>query len=150
MNSVLVTGGNGFVGRHMVSVLQDRGDTVRVLALPGEDAHWLGQRGIKVCQGDVRDQATVTAAMDGMDAVLHLAAMMDVWRPMRDYHAVNVTGTQHVCRAALAAGVRLVHMSSSSVYGMALGGPPTKASRSHRSRPLPGDQGGRRPGRAAR
>jgi nucleoside-diphosphate-sugar epimerase len=124
MSSVLVTGGNGFVGRHMVSVLQDRGDTVRVLALPGEDTHWLGQRGIEVRRGDVRDQAAVTAAMDGMDAVLHLAAMMDVWRPMRDYHAVNVTGTQHVCRAALAAGVRrLVHMSSSSVYGMALGRP---------------------------
>ncbi len=92
--------------------------------LPGEDTHWLGQRGIEVCRGDVRDQAAVTAAMGGMDAVLHLAAMMDVWRPMRDYHAVNVTGTQNVCRAALAAGVRrLVHMSSSSVYGMALGRP---------------------------
>ena len=124
MSSVLVTGGNGFVGRHLVPVLLDRGDTVRVLALPGEDTHWPGQRGIEVCRGDVRDQAAVTAAMDGMDAVLHLAAMMDVWRPMRDYHAVNVTGTQHVCRAALAAGVRrLVHMSSSSVYGMALGRP---------------------------
>ena len=62
--------------------------------------------------------------MDGADAVLHLAAMMDVWRPLEDYRAVNVTGTENVCRAALAAGVgRLVHMSSSSVYGIALGRP---------------------------
>ena len=52
MSSVLVTGGNGFVGRHMVSALQDRGDMVRVLALPGEDTHRLGQRGIEVCRGD--------------------------------------------------------------------------------------------------
>ena len=50
--------------------------------------------------------------------------MMDVWRPFEDYHAVNVTGTENVCRTALAAGVRrVVHMSSSSVYGMALGRP---------------------------
>jgi nucleoside-diphosphate-sugar epimerase len=124
MSSVLVTGGNGFVGRHVVSVLQDRGDTVRVLALPGEDTHWLELRGVAVCRGDVRDPAAVAAAVRGMDTVLHLAAMMDVWRPMRDYHTVNVTGTQNVCRAALAQGVRrLVHMSSSSVYGMALGRP---------------------------
>jgi nucleoside-diphosphate-sugar epimerase len=121
MSNVLVTGGNGFVGRHVVAVLQDRGNTVRVLALPGEDTHWLSQRGVAVCWGDVRDPAAVAAAIRGTDAVLHLAAMMDVWRPMRDYHAVNVTGTQNVCRAALAEGVRrLVHMSSSSVYGMAL------------------------------
>jgi nucleoside-diphosphate-sugar epimerase len=50
--------------------------------------------------------------------------MMDVWRPLEDYRAVNVTGTENICRAALTAGVgRLVHMSSSSVYGIALGRP---------------------------
>jgi nucleoside-diphosphate-sugar epimerase len=56
--------------------------------------------------------------------VLHLAGMMGVWRPMEHYHAVNVTGTENVCRAALAAGARrLVHVSSWTVYGMALGRP---------------------------
>ena len=50
--------------------------------------------------------------------------MMDVWRPIEDYRAVNVTGTENIGRAALAAGVRrFVHMSSSSVYGVALGRP---------------------------
>jgi nucleoside-diphosphate-sugar epimerase len=50
--------------------------------------------------------------------------MIGVWRPMEDYHAVNVTGTENVCRAALAAGVRrFVHVSSWTVYGMALGEP---------------------------
>lgn len=124
MSSILITGGNGFVGRHIVSVLQDRGDTVRVLALPAEDTGWLEQRGIAVCRGDVRQPEAVATAMRGVDAVLHMAAMMDVWRPMQDYHAVNVTGTGNVCRAALAEGVRrVVHMSSSSVYGVALGRP---------------------------
>ena len=124
MSEILVTGGNGFVGRHVVSALQDRGDNVRVLALPSEDTSSLEERGIAVHRGDIRHRETLTAPMSGVDAVLHLAAMMDVWRPMEQYHAVNVAGTENVCRAALAAGVRrLVHMSSSSVYGVALGRP---------------------------
>ena len=124
MSEILVTGGNGFVGRHVVSALQDRGDNVRVLALPSEDTSSLEERGIAVHRGDIRHRETLTAPMSGVDAVLHLAAMMDVWRPMEQYSAVNVAGTENVCRAALAAGVRrLVHMSSSSVYGVALGRP---------------------------
>ena len=120
--TVLVTGGNGFVGRHLVAALQDRGDLVRVLALPGEEASWLQHRGVAVYHGDVREPASLAKPADGADAVLHLAAMMDVWRPLEDYQAVNVTGTENICRAALAAGVRrFVHMSSSSVYGVALG-----------------------------
>ncbi|MDP9344750.1 MAG: NAD-dependent epimerase/dehydratase family protein, partial [Actinomycetota bacterium] len=122
--AILVTGGNGFVGRHVVSALQERGDSVRVLALPTEDASWLKERGIAVYRGDIRHSDTLVAPMHGARKVLHLAAMMDVWRPIEHYHAVNVIGTESVCRAALAAGVRrLVHMSSSSVYGMALGRP---------------------------
>lgn len=124
MSTVLVTGGNGFVGRHLVSALQDRGWTVRVLALPDEDTRWLHDHGVAVYEGDVRQPDTLTASMRGAAAVVHLAAMMDVWRPIEAYRAVNVTGTENVCRAALTAGIgRLVHMSSSSVYGMGLGRP---------------------------
>src|SRR5919198_1414530 len=116
---VLVTGGNGFVGHHVVEALLDRGDRARVLALPGEDVSWLEARGVAIHRGDIRNPETLAAPMRGAEAVLHLAAMMDVWQPMRVYVAVNVGGTGNVCRAALAAGVRrLVHMSSSSVYGM--------------------------------
>jgi nucleoside-diphosphate-sugar epimerase len=124
MSTILITGGNGFVGRHVISALQDRGDRVRVLALPGEDTSWLRQRGVAVYNGDIRLPDSLAQPVHGADAVLHLAAMMDVWRPIKDYQAVNVTGTENVCRAALAAGVgRFVHTSSSSVYGMALGRP---------------------------
>jgi nucleoside-diphosphate-sugar epimerase len=121
---ILVTGGNGFVGRHVVSALKARGDGVRVLALPGEDTSWLERRGVAVHRGDIREPGSLVAPMERVDAVLHLAAMMDVWRPLDDYRAVNVDGTENVCRAALAAGARrLVHMSSSSVYGVGLGRP---------------------------
>lgn len=122
MREILVTGGNGFVGRHVVAALQDRGDHVRVLALPAEDTRWLRDRGVAVYRGDVRDARALIGPMRGVDGVLHLAAMMDVWRPIAEYRAVNVTGTANVCHAAVAAGVeRLVHMSSSSVYGIARG-----------------------------
>jgi nucleoside-diphosphate-sugar epimerase len=124
VRAVLVTGGNGFVGRHLVSALQARGESVRVLALPGEDTSWLEERGVVVHIGDVRDADALVAPMRGAEGVVHLAAMMDVWRPVDEYRSVNVTGTENVCRAALAADVRrLVHMSSSSVYGVALGRP---------------------------
>jgi nucleoside-diphosphate-sugar epimerase len=122
VSEVLVTGGNGFVGRHLVRALLHRGSSVRVLALPDEDTRWLERHGVWVYRGDVRLRDTLAAPMQGVDAVFHLAAMMDVWRPLADYRAVNVSGTVNVCRAALASGVRrLVHMSSSSVYGPAGG-----------------------------
>ena len=121
---ILVTGGNGFIGRHLVAALQGRGDSVRVLALPQEDATEMERSGVRVFRGDVRDSVSLVAPMRGVDGVLHLAAMMDVWRPLADYRAVNVTGAENVCRAALSAGVeRLVHMSSSSVYGIGHGRP---------------------------
>lgn len=121
---ILITGGNGLLGRHLVPILQERGDTVRVLTLPGEDTGWLDERGVAVFYGDVRLPDTLTPAVDGAAAVLHLAGMMGVWRPIKDYRDVNVTGTKNVCREALAARVkRIVHISSWTVYGMNLGRP---------------------------
>jgi nucleoside-diphosphate-sugar epimerase len=121
---VLITGGNGLLGHHLVSALQDRGDSIRVLALPAEDTGRLERRGVAVYSGDVRQPETLAAPMRGARVVLHLAGLMGVWRPMEDYHAVNVTGTENVCRAALSEGVdRIVHVSSWTVYGMALGQP---------------------------
>jgi nucleoside-diphosphate-sugar epimerase len=132
---LLITGGNGLLGRHLVPALQERGDRVRVLTLPGEDTTWLEQRHVAVYRGDVRQAETLRAPLRGVDTVVHLAGMMGVWRPLEDYYAVNVSGTENVCRAALAAGVRrLVHVSSWTVYGMAL---PTPAREDFPLRPFP-------------
>jgi dihydroflavonol-4-reductase len=120
---VLITGGNGLLGRHLVRALQDRGDSVRVLVLPGEDPSWLEERDVAVHRGDVRRPETLIAPLSGVKAVMHLAGMMGVWRPMEEYHAVNATGTANVCRAALSERARVVHVSSWTVYGMALGHP---------------------------
>jgi len=121
---ILLTGGNGLLGRHLVPALEERGDSVRVLALPAENTDWLEERGIAVYRGDVCRPETLVAPMRGVDAVLHLAGMMGAWRPLEDYYAVNVTGTENVCRTALAQRIRrFVHVSSWTVYGMALGRP---------------------------
>ncbi len=124
---ILITGGNGFLGRNLVPALQGRGDSVRVLASPTGDTTWLEQRGVAIFRGDIRDSAVLTAAMRGADAVFHLVAQTRKWGPMQDSYAVNVTGTENVCRAALAAGVRrLVHISTFTVYNMAIGRPVTE------------------------
>ena len=120
---VLITGGNGLLGRHVVAALLERGDEVRVLVLPGEDASPLERLGVEVHRGDICAPDSLAVAMCGADAVLHLAGMMGVWRPLADYRAVNVAGTGNVCRAALDVDARVVHVSSWTVYGMDLGGP---------------------------
>ncbi len=119
---ILVTGGNGFLGRNLISALQERGDRVRILALPTEDTSWLEERNVKVFRGDIRSQEDLIAPMRGVEGVFHLAAMIGAWRAIEEYYAVNVTGTENVCRAALKAGVRrIIHISSAMVYDMASG-----------------------------
>ena len=118
-----MTGGNGFLGRHVVKALRERGKSVRVLALPSEDTSSLEGQGVDVHRGDIRDPEALVAATTGVEGVLHLAGMMGLWRAMEEYRAVNVAGTENVCRAALAEGCRVVHVSSWTVYGMGLGEP---------------------------
>jgi nucleoside-diphosphate-sugar epimerase len=122
--NILITGGAGFLGQHLVAALQERGDTVRVFDRPSKHTAHLARRGVAIHDGDIGQPEALTEPMRGVDAVLHLAALSGAWRSMEEYYAVNVTGTENVCRAALKAGVRrLVHISSWTVYGMALGRP---------------------------
>jgi nucleoside-diphosphate-sugar epimerase len=114
---ILVTGATGFLAGHLIPALQQRGHAVRALVLPSEDATLLRERGVAVYPGDVRQPDTLTEPMRDADGVVHMAALMATWAPMRVHHAVHVTGTENVCRAALASGVqRLVHLSSAITY----------------------------------
>ncbi len=129
---ILVTGAAGFVGSHLVEALLARGDHVVGLdnLSTGHQANLeqaLASEAFTFVQGDIRDQAVVTQACQGVDLVYHLAAVISPSASLQDpetYHAVNVTGTLNVILAALHAEVRrLVFASSAAVYGTAPGLP---------------------------
>jgi nucleoside-diphosphate-sugar epimerase len=120
---ILVTGGAGFIGRHLVRALLDGDADVTVLDdFSGPVRHRLdGLSRIHLVLGDVRDPGAVDRAVAGQEAVFHLAAVPSVSRSFDDPAqtvSVNVDGTVSVMVAAAAAGVRRVVLaSSSSVYG---------------------------------
>lgn len=120
--TVLVTGATGFVGSHLVDLLVERGERVRILARPGEEVTRLAQVGVETHRGDLTDRASLEAAVDGVDRVLHCAARMGPWGPEAEYELVNVRGPKILAEAAMAAGVRrFVHVSSIDVHGLAVG-----------------------------
>ena len=110
----LVTGGGGFLGRHVVEALLARGDEVTAFARG--DYPELVEEGASLVRGDLEDAAAVRAACAGRDVVYHVAAKTGHWGPYEDYYRANVVGTQNVIAACQATGVpRLVFTSSPSV-----------------------------------
>jgi dTDP-L-rhamnose 4-epimerase len=121
---VLVTGGAGFIGSHVVDALVETGHEVRVLdaLLPAVHRTKPTVHGAaELLTGDVRDRATVDRALDGVDAVCHQAAMVGLGVDLDDlpaYVAHNDLGTAVLLSAMARAGVgRLVLASSMVVYG---------------------------------
>src|SRR5438034_9677911 len=118
---VLVTGGTGFVGSHTAAALSARGYDIRLLVRsPEKVAPVLGALGLAapdVVAGDVTDAASVRAAVEGCDAVVHTAALVSLRRGDEErLHAVNVGGTGTVIDAALDVGADpVVHVSSFTV-----------------------------------
>lgn len=121
---VLVTGGAGFIGSHLVEAALARGHEVRVLdsLATGHLENLKALEGrLELVRGDVRQLADCARAAHGCETVFHLAALPSVQRSVEDpsgSHAVNCTGTVNVLEAARAAGAkRVVYASSSSLYG---------------------------------
>jgi len=108
---VLITGANGFVGRHLVARLLGTGYRVRAL---DQGFHASPPDGAERIEADILDQAMVRAAMEGVEMVFHLAAVTALWMRDRDlYQTVNVEGTHCILNAAISAKVRrFVHCSS--------------------------------------
>ena len=111
---VLVTGGTGFVGRHLCRALDDRGHDVTALSRTPDDVDL--PAGVATVRGDVTDAGSLEDAVAGMDAVVHLVALSPLFKTAggADRHeAVTVGGTRNVVRAAEAADVdRLVYLSA--------------------------------------
>ena len=114
MTRILVTGGSGFIGKHLASALIARGRQVRVLDLqPPPRA--LPQA--EYVRGSVLDRDLVDRAMDGVDEVYHLAGLPGMWVPRKaDFHAVNFGGTEIVIETARKRGIkRFLHCSTESI-----------------------------------
>lgn len=116
-----VTGGGGFIGRHLVRRLRQSGAEVRALARSGPSADRLRALGCDVVSGDILDLARLAGAMDGCDIAYHLAGDYRVGIQASDrpaMEAANVTATERVLDAAAAAGVgRIVHVSTINAFG---------------------------------
>jgi NADH dehydrogenase len=108
---ILVTGGTGFVGGHVVHELRGRGLPVRCLVRDPRRASKLAAWGCELVQGDMTDVAALGRAADGAEAVVHLVAIRQGRE--RDFQRVMVDGTRDLLTAARNAGVgRFVHMSA--------------------------------------
>jgi dihydroflavonol-4-reductase len=114
MTRILVTGGTGFIGQHLVSALVAHGRKVRVLdrrppvcVVPG----------VEYVSGSVLDSALVDETLRDTDEVYHLAGLPGMWLPKKsDFHAVNFQGTEMVIAAARKRGVaRFLHCSTESI-----------------------------------
>ncbi|RPI27974.1 MAG: SDR family NAD(P)-dependent oxidoreductase [Acidobacteria bacterium] len=127
---VLVTGADGFIGSHLVEALVERGANVRALALYNSFNHlgWLEQVGCKqaldIVTGDIRDPVICRDITNDIDVVFHLAALIAIpysYRAPQSYFETNVLGTLNICQACRDNSVsRLLHTSTSEVYGTAL------------------------------
>jgi NAD dependent epimerase/dehydratase len=129
--TILVTGAEGFIGSHLVEALVAQGRKIRAMAQYNSFGRygWLDtllpatRDKIELVMGDVRDPFSVREAMRGVDAVMHLAALIAIpysYSAPASYVDVNVTGTLNVVQAARDLGIKkVVHTSTSEVYGTA-------------------------------
>ena len=114
MADILVTGGGGFLGRHIVNLLLKRGDSVSIF---NRSIHQdLEDQDVHCFTGDLRDLDAVKKAVEGKSTVFHVAAKAGVWGPIKDYYGINFTGTENILQACREYDVqKLVYTSSPSV-----------------------------------
>lgn len=117
---ILVTGGTGFLGKHIVRELLNEGHEIRLLVRNLKNRQlpdW--EPMVEVVEGDILDILSLEKAMEGVDQVVHAAALVSFWR--KEYAKlmkINVEGTSNVVDACLSANIRqLVHVSSIAAIG---------------------------------
>ena len=129
--NVLITGSDGFIGSHLTEELIDKGCNVRAFVYYNSFSSWgwldnldkekLSQ--IEVVAGDIRDRGSVAKAMEGIDVVFHLAALIGIpysYDSPESYVGTNITGTLNVLEEARRMGTeRVIVTSTSEVYGTA-------------------------------
>ncbi|MDR1906674.1 MAG: NAD-dependent epimerase/dehydratase family protein [Puniceicoccales bacterium] len=111
---VLVTGGGGFLGCYIVELLQKRGYSVRIVGRRRQPI--LESRGVECIKGDISFQRDAERAVQGVDAVFHVAGRTSIDMKFLDYYNAHVIGTENIVRACKSYGVsKLVHTSTPAV-----------------------------------
>lgn len=115
----LVTGATGFIGANVVRALLADGYKVRALVRQNSPRRNIEGLDVEVTVGDLRDKASLDKALEGCDALFHVAAMYSFWTPRAaEVYAVNVAGTRNILTAAGEKGIRkVVYTSSESTIG---------------------------------
>ena len=128
--TVLVTGATGFVGSAVTRSLLADNQPVRVLVRPESDRANIADLPVGIAVGDLRDAASLVAAMKDCRALYHVAADYRLWTPRPDaLYEANVAGTLNLIRAAMATGVeRIVYTSSVATLGLNADGKPADES----------------------
>lgn len=129
MKKALVTGADGFIGSHLTELLIANNFDVRALSYYNSFNHWgwledlSANRNLEVIAGDIRDTHFCKEIVKGVDIIFHLAALIAIpysYIAPDSYVETNVKGTLNICQAAKeAGGIRLIHTSTSEVYGSA-------------------------------
>jgi nucleoside-diphosphate-sugar epimerase len=116
---IFLTGGTGFLGRHLVPALCRAGYHVRVLTRHPGDNLWLQRYPqIEIVPGDLLDSETVSKGMQGCQYVIHAGGMFRFWGDEKEFAATNSLGTEHVLAAAVHNDIeRLIHVSTIAVIG---------------------------------
>jgi len=121
---IFITGGTGFLGRHLVSALCREGVPMRVLTRQPHRYAWLSNYArVDVVQGDLREEKPLDALLLGCEQVIHAAGLFSMWGGAGDFYATNVQGTKHLLEASQRAGVkRFLYVSTVAVVGEPLKG----------------------------
>ena len=122
---VLITGATGAIGPRVVHALYQAGHRIRTFSVDAPESG-IFPSNVEVVLGDVTEKANVQSAMQGVDAVIHMAALLHIFNPppemQENIERINVGGTATVVETAISAGVkRLVLFSTIAVYGQAKG-----------------------------
>jgi dihydroflavonol-4-reductase len=122
--TILVTGGTGFLGRHLVGALCRRGYALRVLTRHPQRAAWLSRYPrVTIVEGDLQRPQTLRGLAQGCQAVVHAAGLFSMWSGAGDFYATNVQGTAELIEESLRASVeRFVYVSTIAVVGKPIPG----------------------------